>query len=177
MTLARAEIREAVPDDAPAILTYLAAVGGETPYLTFGSDGPGITEDEERRFIERIRGEPSTGLILLALVDGELAGCLTFETGKRSRLRHAGEFGISVAQRFHGLGIGRRLIEMLIEWALGTGVVRKINLLARADNARAIALYTRLGFVMEGCRRRDSLVDGTFYDAVLMGMDIDPLDH
>ena len=101
-------------------------------------------------------------------------GYLTFTGGNRLRTRHAGEFGITVTRGCQGVGLGRRLMAMLIDWARRGGIVRKINLLVRADNEAAIALYASLGFETEGRKRRDMLVGGTFHDALLMGLLVDP---
>jgi ribosomal protein S18 acetylase RimI-like enzyme len=72
------------------------------------------------------------------------------------------------------VGLGRRLLEMLITWATSTGVVRKINLIVRTDNRRAIALYESLGFAIEGTVTRDVLDADGFHDSFLMGRAIDP---
>jgi RimJ/RimL family protein N-acetyltransferase len=166
-------IRRARPDDAGPVLEYLRDVGGETPNLTFGAEGPGLTEDEEREYLRRV-GESDNSLAILALVGDTIVGGLTFDGGRRSRLRHVGEFGISVAQEYAGLGIGRAMIEYMIGWAERSGVVRKINLKVRVDNLGAIRLYERLGWVHEGRTTRDTLIDGEFNDCLLMGRAVDP---
>jgi RimJ/RimL family protein N-acetyltransferase len=166
-------IRRAVPADAAGVLEYLRQVGGETPNLTFGAEGPGLTEAEEREYLARV-AESDNSLAILALAGDTIVAGLTFDGGRRPRLRHAGEFGISVAQAYAGLGIGRALLEYMIAWAEGTGVVRKINLKVREDNAGAIGLYQRLGWVHEGRTTRDTIIDGKFNDCLLMGRTVDP---
>jgi RimJ/RimL family protein N-acetyltransferase len=166
-------IRPAVADDASAALAYLSKVGGETNNLSFGVEGPGITEAEEREYFTRV-ADSDNSLAILALVDGEIVGGLTFDGGRRPRLRHAGEFGISVAQAYAGLGIGRAMIEYMIAWAEASGVVRKINLKVRADNAAAIRLYQRMGWATEGRTTRDTVIAGEFNDCLLMGRPVDP---
>ena len=166
-------IRRAVPDDAAPALEYLRRVGSETPNLTFGAEGPGLTEAEERDYFARVAASDNS-LAIFALVDDTIVGGLTFDGGKRPRLRHAGEFGISVAQEYAGLGIGRALIEYMIAWAERSGVIRKINLKVRVDNAGAIRLYERLGWVHEGRTTRDTLIDGHFNDCLIMGRAVDP---
>jgi RimJ/RimL family protein N-acetyltransferase len=166
-------IRRAVPEDAGAVLQYLRGVGGETANLTFGAEGPGLTESEEREYLARV-GASDNSLVLLATVGELIVGSLTFDGGRRPRLRHAGEFGISVAQAYAGLGIGRALIEHLLEWAEQGVVIRKINLKVRADNAGAIRLYESMGWVHEGRSNRDTLIDGEFNDCLLMGREVDP---
>lgn len=166
-------IRRAGPEDAAAVLAYLGRVGGETLNLTFGAEGPGISEGEEREYLTRVAASDNS-LAILALAGGEIVGSLTFDGGRRPRLRHAGEFGISVLQAWAGLGLGRALLEYLIAWAGRSGVVRKINLKVRVDNVAAIRLYERMGWVHEGRTTRDTLIEGQFNDCLLMGRDVDP---
>jgi RimJ/RimL family protein N-acetyltransferase len=166
-------IRQPRPEDAAAVLAYLRDVGAESDYLTFGSEGPPITESEEREFFERI-AHIDNAFAALAEWQGRIVGLITFKGGNRRRTRHIGEFGISVARDCQGVGLGRRLLALLVDWARSGAIVRKIDLLVRVDNARAIALYESFGFVVEGRKRRDMLIDGEFYDALLMGLPIDP---
>ena len=166
-------LRRAEPDDAAAILAYLRQVGGETVNLSFGSEGPGISEAEEREYLTRVAASDNS-LAVVALAGDEIVGTLTFDGGRRPRLRHAGEVGISVLQAYAGQGLGKALMEYLIAWAEQSGVVRKINLKVRVDNEPAIRLYERLGWVREGRTTRDTLIDGEFNDCLLMGRAVDP---
>lgn len=54
------------------------------------------------------------------------------------------------------------------------GVIGKINLKVRPDNAAALALYRSRGFVREGMARRGIRIDGVFRDQVLMGLEVEP---
>jgi RimJ/RimL family protein N-acetyltransferase len=166
-------LRRAEEDDAPACVAHLDRVGGESPFLTFGPEGPGVTEEDVRRQAARTR-LLDNALFLVAEANGEVVGVLTFECGERRRVRHTGEFGLSVTREHQGAGIGRALVEHLVRWAETGGVVRKLNLRVRVDNARAIALYERLGFATEGRISRDLLDDGVFHDAYWMGRAVDP---
>jgi RimJ/RimL family protein N-acetyltransferase len=166
-------IRRAEPDDAPAVLAYLRRVGGETINLTFGAEGPEISEEEEREYLARVAASDNS-LAIVAVVGDDIVGALTFDGGRRPRMRHAGEFGISVLQAYAGQGLGKALLQYMIEWAERGGVVRKINLKVRADNAPAIRLYERMGWVHEGRTTRDTLIDGKFSDCLLMGREVDP---
>ena len=166
-------IREATGADAPAMLPYWRRIGAETAFLTFGGEGPGTTEADQRQILEQMAASDNA-IALLAEEAEEIIGCLTFSGGSRAWTRHAGEFGISVVATHWGRGIGRRLLDMLLAWAEGGGVVRKINLRVHPDNARAIALYQSLGFVTEGRLTRETCVDGEFFDCLIMGRAVDP---
>ena len=45
---------------------------------------------------------------------------------------------------------------------------RRIQLGVLADNALAIALYRKLGFIEEGIRREMLLIDGVYIDEIMM---------
>ncbi len=168
----RIYIRRAVPDDAGALLAYLRKVGGESDNLTFGPEGPGLNEAEEREYLARTAASDNA-LVLVALHGDTIVGSLSFEGGRRARIRHTGELGISVSRSLTGQGIGRALLEMLIDWAERSAVIRKLNLRTRVDNVGAIRLYERLGWVVEGRVTRDQCIGDVYTDTVFMGRPVD----
>jgi ribosomal protein S18 acetylase RimI-like enzyme len=77
--------------------------------------------------------------------------------------------GIGLVPEWRGRGVGRRLMEHALEAARAFPLAR-VELWVRADNARAIALYRQIGFEEEGRRRRTLLVDGVYYDDIMMAL-------
>ena len=59
------DIREATPKDAEKIIIYLAQVGGETDYLSFGKEGLPISTEEEEKFIQNINKEEHSVLYVV----------------------------------------------------------------------------------------------------------------
>ncbi|EST11409.1 GNAT family N-acetyltransferase [Sporolactobacillus laevolacticus] len=166
-------IRKARKTDAAAMINFLHQIAGETDFLTFGSaDDLHVTVEKEEKLFEDYFNRDN-GLNLIAEYDGQIAGNLIFSGGTKKRTAHAGEFGISVRKDFWGRGIGKALIARLIEWSKESGVIRKINLRVRSDNARAIHLYKSFGFKEEGVITRDFLINDVFYDSIQMGLFID----
>lgn len=80
---------------------------------------------------------------------------------------HCGVLGMGVLPAYRGQGLGQRLLAACIDKARLKGITR-IELEVRADNARAIALYERMGFVLEGRKRAAMRFDGEYFDALLM---------
>jgi len=164
-------IREVVVADASALLRYVEGISGESKYLNMGPGDFDWTQAEEEAFIRNCRATDNR-LFLLGEIEGRIVALLSFVGGRRPRIRHAGEFSLSVRKSFWGLGIGSLMIDALLDWARGTGIVTKVNLRVRADNERAIRLYERKGFRHEGTNRRAILLDGTYYDHLCMGLDL-----
>lgn len=162
-------IREALPEDAAALLQYVHAVSGETDFLGFGAGEFELTEAEEAIVVQRYH-DADNQLYLVGLIEGAIVAAITFAAGRRARTLHCGEFGMSVRCAYWGLGIGGAMLDALIAWARDSQVVSKINLRVRSDNQQAIRLYTRKGFVQEGTIRNDVKINGIYYHSHIMGL-------
>lgn len=164
-------IREAAPEDVRIVFDYLEQVSSETDFLTFGPGEFGHTVAEEEDHLRESR-ECDNRLYIIGLIADRLASVLTFSGGRRPRVRHSGEFGLSVRKQDWGLGVGSLMMEALIDWARAGGIVTKIDLRVRTDNRRAMALYRRAGFVIEGTLRSEILLDGKYFDLHWMGLEL-----
>jgi ribosomal protein S18 acetylase RimI-like enzyme len=82
---------------------------------------------------------------------------------------HCGHLGMGLLPDYRGRGIGERLIRASIDAARAAGFER-IELSVYGRNARAMALYRKVGFTHEGTRPRGKKVDGEYDDVHLMGM-------
>lgn len=157
-------IRTVTEADAPALRRYVIELLAERLPGLFRREDP--TLEQEVVFI-RERIEPKNSTLLLAEVDGQIAGLAEFLGGGMEQTAHGGELGISVARAFRGRGIGTQLIEALLAWAPSAGV-RRVEARGFSCNPRALELYRRLGFQDEG-RLRDAVsVDGRLVDVVIL---------
>ena len=102
--------------------------------------------------------------------EGEIVGILNCKGSMRHAIRHAVELGMSVAEGWRGKGVGSQLMASAIEWAKQTGIVSRIELSVFERNERAIRLYKRFGFVVEGRRRKAIYREGEYQDSLMMGL-------
>lgn len=165
-------IRKVTKSDAKELVEYLNIIGGESDYLTFGAGEFGKSVEQEEAYIENVLKDENA-LALIAEISGKIVGNLNFSGGPRQRTAHVGEFGLSVLKEYWRNGIGEELIKYLIDWSKASKIIRKINLRVRTDNTRGIKLYKKLGFLEEGIIKRDFLINGEFYDSLVMGLIID----
>ena len=89
-------------------------------------------------------------------------------TSAALRRRHVMNLGIAVHPDGQGQGVGHALMGALCEWADHWGQVLRIELTVFVDNARAIRLYERHGFVQEGRHRGYALRSGQYIDVFSM---------
>jgi ribosomal protein S18 acetylase RimI-like enzyme len=125
------------------------------------------------RQIESARAA-SNSIFLVAVVpkapdDDEVIGLILLEGAPLMRLFDVARVTMAVTPAHRGSGVGRELLKHAMDCADEAGQIRKIELLTRANNERAIRLYTSLGFVEEGrLRARLKLEDGSYVDDVCM---------
>jgi RimJ/RimL family protein N-acetyltransferase len=128
-----------------------------------------VTIEAEEKWIESHISNPNH-VILLAEMNSKIVGMLDFSNGHRQRIAHTGEFGMSVDKSVRDQGIGALLLKVLIEWATQNSTIEKISLNVHSNNFRAIALYKKMGFEIEGTRKRDIKYGADNYvDTVVMG--------
>ena len=164
-------IREALPTDAAGLLQHVEFMCAETEFTVWAPGEFDLTEEQEAQLMQRYLDNDSM-VFMVAVIDGSIVGCLNFSSGGRKRLRHRGSFGVSVRKHEWGNGIGSILLDTLIEWARYGGLIKKINLQVLTHNERAISLYRRRGFVLEGTITKDLCVDGVYYDSHCMGLEL-----
>jgi RimJ/RimL family protein N-acetyltransferase len=164
-------IREAQPQDAAALLAYIECVSAETDFLTFGAGEFELTEAAEAEQLSKFAAADNQ-IYLLGLIEEVIVAALMFSAGTRPRMRHSGSLGMSVRGQYWGLGVGSLLLDALIDWARASGIVTKLNLCVRTDNERAISLYRRKGFVLEGTHRKELVVRGVYYDTHWFGLEL-----
>ena len=121
----------------------------ETDYLLSYPEENSFDAEQEGAFLQE-KTDSENEIEILALVDGKLAGTAGIEAvGKKYKVRHRAEFGISVLKDYWGLGLGRALTDACIRCAREAGYAQ-LELQVVADNERAVSLYRSVGFVEFG---------------------------
>ena len=161
--------RNPMPEEAEKIVAFYNRVGGESTFLSFVEDEYPLSVKEEEDYIRSLEGN-ANNVMFLALDGNEIVGLSTITSTHKIKSRHEGELGIVVAKKYHGQGIGTKLIRMAIDWCKGNDVTTRIHLDVSADNLTAISIYLKLGFIMEGCLKNQTLIDGIYYDTYVMGL-------
>jgi ribosomal protein S18 acetylase RimI-like enzyme len=97
----------------------------------------------------------------------ELVGIAGFFVQPGRKHRHKGMLvGMYVRPAARGVGIGRRLVEAVVDHARGR--VELIELSVISDNRAARALYANLGFVVYGVEKHAAKYQGRYHDDLLM---------
>lgn len=167
MEEARVEIRSAEPEDYAALQALHAQprVIHGTMQLPFPS----------RANWRRQCGEPSPDMrFLVACVDGAVVGSIVLHFPAAVRRRHAAELGMAVHDAWQGRGVGSALLRAVTDLADKWLGLTRIELTVYTDNAPAIALYEKFGFVREGRMARYAFRNGAYVDVFAMARLLPP---
>lgn len=127
-----------------------------------------FTVEKQKDRIQQHLSHPDK-LIITPKVNGKIVGQTDFSPGVRNRIAHYGEFGMSIHPDYQGLGIGKMMLEALLEWARSNPRLETVRLKVHSKNYRAISLYEKCGFILEGKEvRAIKFSDGTYDDVLLM---------
>jgi RimJ/RimL family protein N-acetyltransferase len=151
------------PEHVEGFHRCLDVVARERAYLAF-LEAPPL--ESTRQFVENniAKGYPQ----FVAIADGIVGWCDIIPK-ERPTHAHCGVLGIGLLPHFRGRGNGTALIRAALNDARRLGLVR-IELTVHADNARALALYERVGFTREALLKDAVRIEGQYKDLILMAI-------
>jgi putative acetyltransferase len=106
--------------------------------------------------------------LLAAWLEERLVGNIGLVLEANPRRRHAASIGMGVHDDFAGRGVGRAMMNAVLDLADNWLGLTRLELTVFADNQRAIRLYEGCGFETEGRFRQYAMRDGVLVDALAM---------
>lgn len=160
-------LRPPRPDDAAGRL----ALGHDSEIIRmFGGDTgrplPPLTAPEVASWLEGLRAHPHAWIVEH---EGRLLGEVRLDGLNQRDARARLAIGFYNPAKL-GIGLGRETVGLILAHAFGALELHRVDLRVLAYNTRAIRCYASCGFVVEGRERDAALVDGVWYDDVIMAI-------
>ncbi len=159
-------VRPAAVSDARPLLELKRALDRETEFMMLEPDERTETEADLARHLDEAASRGNSA-VFVAEAGTELLGYVEAEGGSYRRNAHSAYVVIGVRSAAAGRGIGKGLLRALDSWAVEHGVHR-LELTVMAHNERAIALYRKCGYEVEGTRRDSIRLGGRPVDELAM---------
>ena len=155
-------IRPAIADDADAICAiYNQGIAERIATL----DTTLRTPAERRSWLAERGGRHP---VIVADENGRIVGWASLNRfNPREAYDHVADFSVYIERSWRGKGVGRQLLDRLVELARALGY-HKLVLAALPHNAAGLALYTSAGFTRVGIYREQGQLDGRWVDVLLM---------
>jgi RimJ/RimL family protein N-acetyltransferase len=167
-------IRPLIPADAGAFWA-LRLRGFEESPTSFNTE-PDEWRAHPVRETEQLLGQASgtSDDVVLGAFHPELVAHMGLRReARRKRAHKAKLWGLYVAPEARGHGVGLRLVEALVERARKVPGLTVIELTVMAGNARALAIYQRVGFRRFGYQERAAKIEGTYVAEEHLMLDLD----
>ncbi|HXM16016.1 MAG TPA: GNAT family N-acetyltransferase [Candidatus Eremiobacteraceae bacterium] len=159
-------VRRLLPEDA-ARYREIRLEGLRVSPEAFGNTFEAENARPIELFADRIRDSETMG----AFEGAEILGVAGLRANQGPKESHKGMLvGMYVRPQARNRGVGRRLVEAVIEVACTRGV-ELLQLAVVSDNEPARRLYARLGFVEYGIEKKSLKQGGRYTDEVLMVKD------
>ena len=121
-----------------------------------------------RNWEQRLAEPKESSYNLVAELNGDVVGQLGLQHFVQPRRRHVATFGMGVRADSLRQGVGRALMDAMLELADNWLNLRRIEMAVYVDNEPAIALYKSSGFVVEGESKDFAFRNGQLIDVYQM---------
>ena len=157
-------VRKATKRDASTMLRNLALVAAEEIYIGIEQ----VKLRHRKELLERIKDRRC--LTTVALVGGKIVATSSLWNTHLKKMDHVRELGISVIDGYREMGVGRAMIDYDLKWARKQKGIKKIQLGVFSSNKRAVHLYEKFGFKVEGLLKRQHILKGKYADELRMAL-------
>ena len=123
--------------------------------------------EKESSLIEAYK-KSKNSVFLIAEINGEFVGNIDLTGSKRSKMDHTGMIGMGIKEQWRNQGLGKILIQSVIDWAKINPVIQIIWLDVYATNEIGYSLYKKMGFEVSGIIKGFFKEGGTYIDKVQM---------
>lgn len=130
---------------------------------------PPFTRERVEGWTSNIDYDEVLAIVAVVADKNKIVGSASLKFNEQEALKHKAELGLTIHDAYQNVGIGTALLNHLI------GVARmkkltKVWLHVSTANARAIYMYKKAGFAIEGTLREESYVNSEYRDEYRMAL-------
>ena len=152
--------------DVDECMRYINTLITEDTFILMS--GNPVTRDEEMNWVEgALKDVEHKQAVTLLIFDGEKLIANSSLKKRLRRVSHIGDFGITVAKEYRGQGIGKQLMNLVLEEAKKIGIQIAV-LEAFGNNEIACSMYQKLGFEAFGLLPKSMTFRGELIDLISM---------
>jgi RimJ/RimL family protein N-acetyltransferase len=148
--------------DAQDIIKHVETIVKAGRYLQ--KEEPRSLEEEIKFILEtRLKGNMYTAVER----KGKVVGIARVLKGELEMKKHTGIFRTWIHPESQGLGIGKQVMNYTLRWGR-TNNLHKLWLTVFSGNEKAVMVYEKAGFIIEGRQKNQAIIDDKFEDEIFM---------
>lgn len=156
-------IRRAREDDLTGLVGAIRNALSNKAYI----EGETVADVVESENVLLRHNELQKRMFFVATVHDDLVGWVHINAKELEKLAHTAELTVGVIDEYRGHGIGTKLLDRGVEWAIGQGLEKLYNSVP-ATNEDAIEFLEHRGWETEAVREDHYKIDGEYVDEVMM---------
>ena len=160
------QVRKIEIEDFSRFNSLLKMIESESNNMLRDPNERTSTDEDQKQSITRILSS-SHSSILVAEESDQLLGFIAILGDDLNKKRHSKYIAMGIRSEFQGKKIGSALMEAAVDYCSEQNASR-IELTVITTNLKAISLYKKFGFEIEGTRRNSLMVQGHLVDEYLM---------
>jgi len=156
-------IRQAEEDDLSGLVGSIRQALDGRSYI----EGESVADIVESENVLLRHNDLEKRVFFVATVHGDVVGWLHIDAPKIEKLAHTAELTLGLVEEYRGHGIGTKLHDKGVDWALENGFEKLYNSVP-SSNEGGIAFLEGHGWETEAVRERHYRVDGEYVDEVML---------
>ena len=143
--------REIVVSDYQEFNKLYKLIESESDFMLYEKDERKTTDEQQKNFLERLTVDPNS-TIIIAEFKNLMVGFIGIINESPRKKRFSRYVAMGILKEYHGRNIGTQLMRQCIDYCNNQGVER-IELTVVKDNIKAVNLYKKFGFEIEGIKK------------------------
>ncbi len=153
-------IRKAISSDSTALIKLFDTLDRETNFMLMEPGERKLPVEKQMEIINELSNFKS-GVLLVAVKKKNIVGFLGGRRSTANRNKHSIHITMGILASLWGKGIGRQLLHTFTDWAK-ENQLHRIELTVIEHNSKALSLYKKAGFEIEGIKQDALKIDGYY---------------
>lgn len=161
------QIVDAAPAHAEEFVRLQHGLAAESRFLMLVPEEINSVE-RQRRMLEDFAQQDSPAKVLFAFYDGQMIGYMGYRSASLEKIQHTvRDIAVGVLEKFQRLGAAQKLFfHAEKQWIAAGKKVARLSVME--PNYKALALYQKLGFEIEGVENMSICLDGRYINQKLL---------
>lgn len=156
-------IRQAREDDLTGLVGAIREALADKSYI----EGETIADVVESENVLLRHNDLQKRVFFVATVHNDVVGWVHIHAPELEKLAHTAELTVGVIDEYRGHGIGSKLLDRGVDWALDHGFEKLYNSVP-SSNEDAIGFLEHHGWETEAVRKKHYKIDDEYADEVMM---------
>ena len=164
-------IRQAEITDAEKLLNTIKNYIPQSEFIPILEKEIKLTIEQEKEWIKYFLTYENS-LLLVAEYENNIIGNIDLTGKQRKVMEHTAVIGMGILKEWRNIGLGTKLISLIIEWSKKNPILELIWLQVYTENKLGLGIYHKMGFVESGVVKNFFKHNDRYFDNLTMIMKV-----